>query len=195
MDDEMQQVEALIRAHAGEPDVVAKLRELQDAIQRQRDAQKSLDKVTDDMASAGGDDVMKALGVTQVFRGPRGDHGFQKWGVRTPDSAGGAGAHAQELVFLLEKGGSDTITGRGVPLADGSWVAEGSTAYFMDAARHHQVFRAWLADPAHAATARGLIDGTVAVRYILATSPGDGTVDVKDLVLNPAYLDWTWVPS
>ena len=192
MDDELQEVEALIEAHAGEPDVVAKLRELQTAIMRQRDAQKSLAKVTDDMASAGGDDVMKALGVTQVFRGPRGDHGFQKWGVRSGDVADG---RTQELVFLLEKGGSDTITGRGVPLADGSWVAEGSTAYFMDAARHHQVFRAWLADPAHAATARGLVDGTVAVRYILATSPGDGTVDVKDLVLNPAYLDWTWVPS
>jgi len=192
MDDELQEVEALIKAHAGEPDVVAKLRELQTAIMRQRDAQKSLAKVTDDMASAGGDDVMKALGVTQVFRGPRGDHGFQKWGVRSGDVADG---RTQELVFLLEKGGSDTITGRGVPLADGSWVAEGSTAYFMDAARHHQVFRAWLADPAHAATARGLVDGTVAVRYILATSPGDGTVDVKDLVLNPAYLDWTWVPS
>jgi len=190
MDDEMQQVEALIEAHADEPDVVAKLRELQDAIQRQRDAQKSLDKVTDDMASAGGDDVMKALGVDEVFRGPRGDLGFQKWGVRSRE-----GVDGEELVFLLEKGGSDTITGRGVPLADGSWVAEGSTAYFMDAARHHQVFRAWLADPAHAATARGLVDGTVAVRYILATSPGDGTVDVKDLVLNPAYLDWTWVPS
>ena len=185
----MQQVEALIEAHADEPDVVAKLRELQAAISRQRDAQKALDKVTDDVASAGGDDVMKALDVTEVFRGPRGDHGFQKWGVRAVDG------DTQELVFLLEKGGTDTITGRGVPLADGSWVAEGSTAYFMDAASHHQVFRAWLADPAHAATARGLKDGTVAVRYILAASPGDGTVDVKDLVLNPDYLDWTWVPE
>jgi len=194
MDDELQEVEALIEAHAGEPDVVAKLRELQAAIMRQRDAQKSLAKVTDDMASAGGDDVMKALGVTQVFRGPRGDHGFQKWGVRGVDGADGADASPQELVFLLEKGGTDTITGRGVPLADGSWVAEGSTAYFMDAARHHQVFHAWLADPAHAATARGLKDGTVVVRYILAASPGDGSVDVKDLVLNPDYLDWTWVP-
>jgi len=189
MDDEMQQVEALIKAHADEPDVVAKLRELQDAIQRQRDAQKNLDKVTDDMASAGGDDVMKALGVAQVFRGPRGDLGFQKWGVRSMDDG------AEELVFLLEKGGSETITGRGVPLADGSWVAEGSTAYFMDAARHHQVFLAWLGDPAHSATTRGLKNGTVRVRYILATTPGDGPVDVKDLVLNPAYLDWTWVPD
>jgi len=188
--DELQQVEALIEAHADEPAVVAKLRELQDAIRRQKDAQKALDKVTDEMASAGGDDVMRALGVTEVFRGPRGDLGFQKWGVRIMDGAG-----HQELVFLLEKGGSDTITGRGVPLADGSWVAEGSTAYFMDAARHHQVFRAWLGDPAHATTARGLKDGTVRVRYILATSPGDGSVDVKDLVLNPDYLVWTWVPD
>ena len=192
MDDELQQVEALIEAHADDPAVVAKLRELRDAIKRQRDAQKTLDKVTDDLASAGGDDVMRALGVTEVFRGPRGDLGFQKWGVRVDDGTAGA---IEELVFLLEKGGSDTITGRGVPLADGSWVAEGSTAYFMDAARHHQVFRAWLADPAHAATARGLRDGIVAVRYILATSPGDGTVDVTDLVLNPKYLDWSWVPA
>jgi len=189
MDDELQQVEALIEAHLGEPDVVAKLRELQTAIQRQRTAQKALDKATDDLASAGGADVMRALGVDQVFNGPRGDHGFQKWGVR--DLAGGT----QELVFLLEKGGSDTITGRGVPLADGSWVAEGSTAYFMDAARHHQVFRAWLADPAHSATAAGLKAGTVLARYVLAVSPGDGTVDVKDLLLNPDYLDWTWVPE
>ncbi|MCL2490252.1 MAG: hypothetical protein FWF36_05960 [Propionibacteriaceae bacterium] len=192
MDDELQQVEALIEAHADDPAVVAKLRELQDAIKRQREAQKTLDKVTDDLASVGGDDVMRALGVTEVFRGPRGDLGFQKWGLRVDDGTAGA---IEELVFLLEKGGSDTITGRGVPLADGSWVAEGSTAYFMDAARHHQVFRAWLADPAHAATARGLKDGIVAVRYILATSPGDGTVDVKDLVLNPEYLDWSWVPG
>ncbi|MCL2653588.1 MAG: hypothetical protein FWD63_07370 [Propionibacteriaceae bacterium] len=191
MDDELQQVEALIAAHAGDPAVVAKLRELQDAIKRQRDAQKTLDKVTDDLASAGGDDVMRAFGVTEVFRGPRGDLGFQKWGVRFKDGDDGP---TEELVFLLEKGGSDTISGRGVPLADGSWVAEGSTAYFMDAARHHQVFRAWLADPAHAETARGLKDGTVKARYILATNPGDGPVDVKDLVLNPAYLDWTWVP-
>jgi len=192
MDDEVQQVEALIEAHADEPAVVAKLRELQDAIRRQRDAQKTLDKVTDDLASAGGDDVMRALGVTQVFRGPRGDLGFQKWGVRSMDGADGV---TEELVFLLEKGGTGTIMGRGVPLADGSWVAEGSTAYFMDAARHHQVFRAWLCDPAHVATARGLRDGTVRVRYVLATSPGDGSLDVKDLVLNPDYLDWTWVPS
>jgi len=192
VDDELQQVEALIEAHADDPAVVAKLRELQDAIKRQREAQKTLDKVTDDLASVGGDDVMRALGVTEVFRGPRGDLGFQKWGLRVDDGTAGA---IEELVFLLEKGGSDTITGRGVPLADGSWVAEGSTAYFMDAARHHQVFRAWLADPAHAATARGLKDGIVAVRYILATSPGDGTVDVKDLVLNPEYLDWSWVPG
>jgi len=184
MDDELQQIDALIAAHRDEPDVVAKLRELQSAIQRQRDAQKSFDRATDDLASAGGDGVMAALGVTEVFRGPRGDHGFQKWGMR--DS---------ELVFLLEKGGSDTITGRGVPLADGTWVAEGSTAYFMDAARHHQVLLAWLSDPVHADVARGLKDGTVKARYILATTPDGGSAEVTDLVLNPDYLDWSWVPQ
>jgi len=42
---------------------------------------------------------------------------------------------------------------------------------------------------------QGLKDGTVTPRYVLSESPGTGTTRVSDIVLNPDYLDWSWLPG
>jgi len=133
------------------------------------------------------DRVLQAKGVNPVAGGPGVGSGvFDKWGITSERST---------LVLVEERGGTATLSPSGRLLADGTRVPQGSTAYMMDVARNDPTLLDWLADPVNTDVAHGLADGKVGVRYVLATSPGDGTTIVKDLVVNPDHVDWSWLSS
>ena len=172
---------------ATESEIVDRLKELRNACDKYHDTQVELKPQSEVLGSAGGDDLMPALGVTETHGGPGiGKGSFDKWGPTTDRS---------EMVYLEEKGGTSKLNPKGRTLPDGTEVPQGTTMYFMDVAKNDKYFLEWAKDPANADMVQGLKDGTVTPRYILSESPGTGATRVSDIVLNPDYLDWSWLPG
>ena len=168
-------------------DVANLLMKLKSACDDQKITQQPLATESKLLGSAGGDDLMSSLGVKETHGGPDGGRdSFDKWGPTTERS---------EMVFGEEKGGNAKLDPDGRRLPDGTRAPQGSTSYFMDVAKHDKEFLEWAKDPANADMVQGLKDGTVTPRYVLLSSPGNGTTRVYDIVLNPDYLDWSWLPG
>ena len=179
-------IRKLQKEYADDDDLSDALDLLNKVNREQHATQVSLSHLSEALGSTGGDDVIHTWSGDTLYGGPGiGRDSFDKTALMFNRS---------ELWLLEEKGGSATLSEMGRLLPDGSRAAQGSTLYMMDVAKHDQKFLAYMADPAHADVAQGLKDGTMSVRYILTTSPGDGTTMMEDLVLNPDYVDWSWLP-
>lgn len=154
------------------------LDDLRNATEAERSSLTIQVATSEQMGDAAARDVIHSLDAEIVVDGKGASSGqFDQVGL-TRDG--------DTLIVAEAKGGTANLSTSGRALPDGTRAPQGSTLYFNEIFRLDPTFQSFLASRPD--VVRGLMDGSIDIRYMVVRADTNGGVHVEDLALDPAGL-------
>ncbi len=164
------------RRFDADPQIAGLLDRLEDAAKAERQTLRDLLNASERLGTEAARDLLTAEHVRILIDDVPGSGRFDLVGLSDDGLT---------LIVVEAKGGTASL-GAGRLLPDGTRVAQGSTAYFVEIFRRDPEIAELLRTRPD--IAQGLADGTIGFRYDLVQARPNGSVSVSDLRLNDQYL-------